>query len=92
MLYENGKNKKNFLLFLLQRTPIEEESYEKDLQPEDIVPDEEPQYESEEENFEQKPKEKPVGPPLEMEIPLHPPPAQPEKVYLHLLFSRCDCL
>ncbi|RWR77214.1 protein LEO1 [Cinnamomum micranthum f. kanehirae] len=62
------------------RTPIEEESYEKDLQPEDIVPDEEPQYESEEENFEQKPKEKPVGPPLEMEIPLHPPPAQPEKM------------
>lgn len=43
--------------------------------------DEDAQYESEEENIEAKFKEKPVGPPLELEIPLRPPPARPEKVY-----------
>ncbi|XP_077211382.1 protein LEO1 homolog isoform X2 [Tasmannia lanceolata] len=65
----------------LHRSPIEEEgSYEKDLRPEDIVPDEEARYESEEENLEQKQKEKPVGPPLELEIPLRPPPGPTEKM------------
>ncbi|XP_077223112.1 protein LEO1 homolog [Tasmannia lanceolata] len=65
----------------LQRSPMEEEgSFEKDLRPEDIVPDEEAQYESEEENLEQKPKEKPVGPPLELEIPLRPAPGPTEKM------------
>ncbi|GMN54263.1 hypothetical protein TIFTF001_023394 [Ficus carica] len=48
--------------------------------PEDIVHDEDARYESEEENIEAKIKEKPVGPPLELEIPLHPPPARPEKM------------
>ncbi|XP_058070392.1 protein LEO1 homolog isoform X2 [Magnolia sinica] len=63
------------------RSPIEEEgSYEKELRPEDLVPEEEGQYESEEENLEQKHKEKPVGPPLELEIPLRPPPGQPDKM------------
>lgn len=59
----------------------EEGSYGKSLRPEDIVADEDAQYESEEENIEAKFKEKPVGPPLELEIPLRPPPARPEKVY-----------
>ncbi|KAK9090847.1 hypothetical protein Sjap_024024 [Stephania japonica] len=63
------------------QSPMEDEgSYEKNLRPEDIVPDEDAQYESEEENYEQKPKEKPVGPPLELEIPLRPPPSQPDKM------------
>lgn len=58
----------------------EEGSYEKSPRPEDVVPDEDVRYESEEENIEAKIKEKPVGPPLELEIPLRPPPAHPEKV------------
>lgn len=63
------------------RSPIDEEgSYEKDLRPEDMLADEEGRYESEEENIEPKHKEKPVGPPLELEIPLRPPPALPEKM------------
>lgn len=59
----------------------EEGSYEKSIRPEDIVPDEDMQYESEEEHVEPKHKEKPVGPPLELEIPLRPPPADPTKVF-----------
>ncbi|KAF5477130.1 hypothetical protein F2P56_003802 [Juglans regia] len=63
------------------RSPMEDEgSYGKSLRPEDIVADEDAQYESEEENIEAKYKEKPVGPPLELEIPLHRPPARPEKM------------
>ncbi|XP_043696766.1 protein LEO1 homolog isoform X1 [Telopea speciosissima] len=63
------------------RSPVEEEgSYDKNLRPEDVVPDEDAQYESEEDNIEQKTKEKPVGPPLELEIPLRPPPGQPDKM------------
>ncbi|PON68964.1 Leo1-like protein [Parasponia andersonii] len=65
------------------RLPMEEEeegSYEKSPRPEDVVPDEDARYESEEENTEAKIKEKPVGPPLELEIPLRPPPARPEKM------------
>lgn len=65
----------------------EEGSYEKGLRPEDMVPDDDGQYESEDENLEKKPKEKPVGPPLELDIPLHPPPGQPERVSLYLLAS-----
>ncbi|KAH9778096.1 protein LEO1-like [Citrus sinensis] len=63
------------------RSPMEEEgSYEKSIRPEDIVPDEDMHYESEEEHVEPKHKEKPVGPPLELEIPLRPPPADPTKM------------
>ncbi|KAF6171381.1 hypothetical protein GIB67_009522 [Kingdonia uniflora] len=58
----------------------EEDSYEKNLEPEDIVPDEDAQYESEEDKYEQKSKEKPVGPPLELEIPLRLPPGLPDKM------------
>ncbi|KAG6584418.1 Protein LEO1-like protein, partial [Cucurbita argyrosperma subsp. sororia] len=69
------------------RSPMEEEeSFEKSPRRDDIIPDEDARYdsdaryESEEENFEVKHKEKPVGPPLELEIPLRPPPARPEKM------------
>ncbi|TKY73322.1 LEO1-like protein [Spatholobus suberectus] len=63
------------------RYPVEEEgSYGKNLRPEDILADEDHQYESEEENIEMKTKEKPLGPPLELEVPLRPPPALPEKM------------
>ncbi|KAK7354237.1 hypothetical protein VNO80_19696 [Phaseolus coccineus] len=65
------------------RYPVEEEgSYGKNLRPEDILADEDHQYESEEENFEIKTKEKPLGPPLELEVPLRPPPALPEKMHM----------
>ncbi|KAF5734654.1 hypothetical protein HS088_TW15G00146 [Tripterygium wilfordii] len=56
----------------------EEGSYEKNL--EDMLVDEDAQYELEEDNIEAKPKEKPVGPPLELEIPLQPPPADSAKM------------
>lgn len=63
------------------RSPMEEEgSYEKNLRPEDILPDEDAQYGSEEENVEIKSKEKPVGPPLVLEVPLRRPPAHPDKM------------
>ncbi|KAJ1406250.1 Leo1-like protein [Sesbania bispinosa] len=63
------------------RYPAEEEgSFGKSLRPEDILADEDHQYESEEENIEMKTKEKPLGPPLELEVPLRPPPALPEKM------------
>lgn len=65
----------------------EEGIYEKSLRPEDVVPDEDVHYESEEENNEVKTKEKPVGPPLELEIPLRPPPARPDKVLSSLSYT-----
>ncbi|XP_010922107.1 protein LEO1 homolog isoform X2 [Elaeis guineensis] len=62
------------------RSMEEEGSYEKGLRPEEIVPDYDGRYESEDENLEKKPKEKPIGPPLELDIPLHHPPGQPERM------------
>nr|XP_025703615.1 protein LEO1 homolog [Arachis hypogaea] len=62
------------------RSPVEEEGYEKGLRPEDILADEDHRYGLEEENYEMKTKEKPLGLPLELEVPLQPPPALPEKV------------
>lgn len=47
--------------------------------PDDLVRDEDARYGSEEE-IEAKLNEKPVGPPMELELPLRPPPADPEKV------------
>lgn len=67
----------------------EEVSYEKSPRPEDLVPDEDGRYESEEEIVEAKIKEKPVGPPMELEIPLRPPPARSEKVHL-CYFLLCN--
>ncbi|CAL5201820.1 unnamed protein product [Lathyrus oleraceus] len=65
------------------RYPADEEgSYGKSLRPEDILADEDHQYESEEENIEMKTKDKPLGPPLELEIPLRKPPASPNKMNL----------
>ncbi|XP_024976370.1 protein LEO1 homolog isoform X2 [Cynara cardunculus var. scolymus] len=61
------------------RSPMEDEGYEKNLRPEDVLADEEGRYDSEEENV-IKAKEKPVGPPLELGIPLRPPPSHPEKM------------
>ncbi|KAI3463907.1 hypothetical protein Pfo_020570 [Paulownia fortunei] len=63
------------------QSPMDEErNYEKELRPEDIIPDEEAPYDSEEEHTEAKLKEKPTGPPLELEIPLHQPPAESDKM------------
>lgn len=64
----------------------DEGSYEKNLRPEDILPDEDGQYGSEEENIEIKSKEKPVGPPLVLEVPLRRPPAHPDKVFTYPFF------
>ncbi|KAL4394667.1 hypothetical protein AHAS_Ahas02G0174900 [Arachis hypogaea] len=64
---------------LPHRSPVEEEGHEKGLRPEDILADEDHRYGSEEKNYEMKTKEKPLGPPLELEVPLQPPPALPEK-------------
>ncbi|XP_052162844.1 protein LEO1 homolog isoform X1 [Oryza glaberrima] len=62
------------------RSPMEDEGhYEKDLQPEDVVADEDMRYESDE-NRELKPKEKPVGPPLNLVVPLKQLPAQPDRM------------
>lgn len=52
-----------------------------------MLADEEGRYESEEENLVAKHKERPVGPPLELEIPLRPPPARPEKVSITAIVS-----
>jgi hypothetical protein len=57
----------------------DEGQYEKDMQPDDVVADEDMQYESDE-NHELKPKEKPVGPPLDLVVPFRQPPARPDKV------------
>ncbi|KAJ6853480.1 protein LEO1-like protein [Iris pallida] len=64
------------------RSQLEDDGgYEKDLR-EDVVPDEDAQFESEDERFEHKPKEKPVGPPLELEVPLRRPPGHPDRMNL----------
>ncbi|CAL9244445.1 unnamed protein product [Arabidopsis halleri] len=68
------------------RSPIEdEEGSEKDLRPDDMglddmLPEEDPQYESEAEHVEARYREKPVGPPLEVEVPFRPPPGDPVKM------------
>ncbi|KAL1215099.1 LEO1-like protein [Cardamine amara subsp. amara] len=69
-----------------QRSPIEdEEGSDKDLRPDDMVlddmvPEEDPQYESEAEHVETRYRERPVGPPLEVEVPFRPPPGDPLKM------------
>ena len=57
----------------------DEGHYEKDLHPDDVVADEDMHYDSDE-NRELKPEEKPVGPPLNLVVPLKRPPAQPDRV------------
>ncbi|CAN6170557.1 unnamed protein product [Urochloa humidicola] len=70
------------------RSPIEDEGhYEKDMQPDDIVADEDMQYESDE-NRELKPKEKPVGPPLDLVVPFRQPPARPDKYESNARFVK----
>ncbi|RCV09142.1 hypothetical protein SETIT_2G002800v2 [Setaria italica] len=62
------------------RSPIEDEGqYEKDMQPDDVVADEDMHYESDE-NRELNTKEKPVGPPLDLVVPFRQPPARPDKM------------
>ncbi|GJN10526.1 hypothetical protein PR202_ga28625 [Eleusine coracana subsp. coracana] len=62
------------------RSPMEDEGhYDKDMQPEDVVADEDMRYESDD-NRELKPKEKPVGPPLDLVVPLKQPPAIPDNM------------
>jgi RNA polymerase-associated protein LEO1 len=64
----------------------DEGQYEKDMQPDDDVADEDMRYESDD-NRELKTKEKPVGPPLDLVVPFKQPPAQPDKVsyYCHMM-------
>ncbi|KAL0856376.1 hypothetical protein Bca101_061529 [Brassica carinata] len=68
------------------RSPIEdEEGSEKDQRPDDmmlddILPEEDPRYESEDEHVEVRHRERPVGPPLEVEVPFRLPPGDPEKM------------
>ncbi|XP_075519452.1 protein LEO1 homolog isoform X1 [Primulina tabacum] len=63
------------------QSPVDEDvTYEGKLRPEDMIPDEDAPYDSEEEHSDAKPKEKPVGPPLELEIPLRHPPAESDKM------------
>lgn len=66
--------------FSLQISPMEEENSYGKLRQEDIIPEDDGGYESEEEHVESKTKEKPVGPPLELEIPLRPPPTYSDNV------------
>lgn len=61
-------------------SPVEEENSYGKLRQEDIIPEDDGGYESEEEHVESKTKEKPVGPPLELEIPLRQPPAYSDKM------------
>lgn len=66
---------------MCQRSPTEEEiNYEREIRPEDVVPDDDMQYASEDDNFEEKPKDKPVGPPLDLEFSSQAPPGRPDKV------------
>ncbi|KAL8465173.1 hypothetical protein ACS0TY_034608 [Phlomoides rotata] len=62
------------------RSPIDEVgNYENLSRPKDMIPDEETPYDTEDEHV-AKFKEKPVGPPLEFEIPLCPPPSESDKM------------
>lgn len=69
----------------------EARSYEEELRPEDILPDEDAAYDSEEEHTEAKLKEKPAGPPLELEIPLRQPPAISDKVCQSCFYFKYIC-
>ncbi|VAH30948.1 unnamed protein product [Triticum turgidum subsp. durum] len=60
--------------------PMEDElQYEKDLQPDDVVADDDIRYDSDD-NREPKTKEKPVGPPLNLVVPRQQPPARPDRM------------
>ncbi|XP_013613371.1 PREDICTED: protein LEO1 homolog [Brassica oleracea var. oleracea] len=71
------------------RSPVEdEEGSEKDQRPDDMmldddmVPEEDPRYESEDERVEarHRDRDRPVGPPMEVGVPFRPPPGDPEKM------------
>lgn len=88
--FRNHMNLHVFMMkcVIFQRSPIEdEEGSEKDLRPhdmvlDDMIPEEDPQYESEAEHVETRYRERPVGPPLEVEVPFRPPPGDAVKVYI----------
>lgn len=68
-------------------SPSDDEVHlQRDIRPEDIVHDEEEReelYDSEDERqAEHKAREKPVGPPLHIEVPLRPPPGNPDKMHV----------
>ena len=75
----------NWIFVLEQRAPSDDEGSEGDAaRAEEIVADEDrdrsERSESDDERYiEQKP-EKPMGPPIELQIPLRPPPGMPEQV------------
>ncbi|CAN7125703.1 unnamed protein product [Brassica rapa subsp. narinosa] len=70
------------------RSPVEdEEGSEKDQRPDDMglddmIPEEDPRYESEDERVEarHRDRDRPVGPPMEVGVPFRPPPGDPEKM------------
>ncbi|XP_013741840.3 protein LEO1 homolog [Brassica napus] len=72
------------------RSPVgdEEEGSEKDQRlddmglDDDMVPEEDPRYESEDERVEarHRDRDRPVGPPMEVGVPFRPPPGDPEKM------------
>ncbi|KAL0692215.1 hypothetical protein Bca4012_059395 [Brassica carinata] len=68
------------------RSPVEdEEGSDKDQRPDeigldDMVPEEDPRYESEDERVEARHRDRPVGPPMEVGVPFRPPPGDPEKM------------
>lgn len=57
------------------------------LRPKDIVPDEDLLYESEGGHQEHMIKGRPLGPPLELEIPFHPPSGRPDRVNIAQIFN-----
>ncbi|KAJ0238147.1 Protein LEO1 [Hirschfeldia incana] len=70
------------------RSPVEdEEGSEKDQRQDDMglddmIPEEDPRYESEDERVEarHRDRDRPVGPPMEVGVPFRPPPTDPEKM------------
>ncbi|XP_056841694.1 protein LEO1 homolog, partial [Raphanus sativus] len=79
------------------RSPVEdEEGSEKDQRPDemgldDMIPEEEPRYESEDEHVEarhrDRDRDRPVGPPMEVGVPFRPPPGDPEKMNMIKVYN-----
>lgn len=70
----------------------EDDIYEKNLKPEEILLNEDDQYESDDENLDQKSKERVMGPPIDLGIPLHRPPEQSDKVRFCIDLSLYLCV
>ncbi|KAJ0238148.1 Protein LEO1 [Hirschfeldia incana] len=82
------KQKNMFVTTLMNLSPVEdEEGSEKDQRQDDMglddmIPEEDPRYESEDERVEarHRDRDRPVGPPMEVGVPFRPPPTDPEKM------------